>query len=183
MKVPALMYGEFDDVEQRCRIAMHTFVKERSSFAGIVEADGFLDTTVTPGLLVLEGRADAFAGRQNYYLFMPGAVLFNGVPGMLDRNDSELVDRLFGEMLDKPWGVLGLLSHMASHAIFWGASRHERARRFLPAVARYWDLFVREGARYSDGGGTPIPLWEGPITLWEVLSCLGVPSARLQDVS
>ena len=167
MELPALFYGLYRDVKRRTSKIVAQ-VREGADWMALVEAGGFLDTAVTPGLIVLEGPSPLLGGEPHFQMWLLWWQLLNTHSALGDED-------VFERSLTQPWSVLGLVSHPNDMWVY----EKRRYRPFLRAVRRYWDLFDAEGARYSNGSECGARLWSLPNTIMYVLANLGLSNEEM----
>jgi hypothetical protein len=170
MDLPAVFYGPYRDVKRRTSKIV-TQVRKRADWIALVEAEGFLDTASTPGLIVLAGPSALLGGEPHFQQWLLWQQIFFG---NLDIS-TELADDVFLRSLTRPWSTLGMVG---SPYVFW--SHPERYRPFLSAVLPYWPLFDAAGPRYTDGSRTPAGPWSVAAGVKYVLANLGIPGEALR---
>ena len=169
MLIPAIQYGDIDDVRKRMRTTVKRLLRGEELVAVMTE-DGLLDVAEHPGYLVLAGRV--LSGAPHFHCTLPWTPLWQA---LLEQSDDGVNDVLFSAALQVPWGVLGLLPY-ENHPWLIPESRFEP---FLEAVLGFWGELDAVGARYY-AALEDKPLWDVTSTLHYVLANLGVPQDRLR---
>jgi hypothetical protein len=180
MELPALFYGLYRDVKRRTSRIVNQIPKG-ADWMALVEADGFLDTTTTPGFILIDGPSPNRGSEHHFQQWVLWAQIKNKWAHEWSRRSKDadkwgvaVQEAVFQQSLTKPWSTLGLVENDS-----WLFPKH-RYRPFLHAVRRYWELFDSVGARYSTGLQTPQPLWALPNTIKYVLANLSVPGDMLR---
>ena len=172
MRIPAMLYGDYAEVQERCRAAIERSGREEQPVPDALEAGGMLDTAEHPGPIVVGGPGWMVEQHVCFHCYVPWQVLTaeesRGPIGV------GLEDAVFDALLGPPWGVLCLLSNHGMDAWF-SAPGPDRYRRYLRAVLRYWDELEAEGPRYASAGGAGRPLWDVAFPVHKALVRLGVP--------
>lgn len=180
MELPALFYGLYRDVKGRTARIVNRIPKGVDWMA-LVEAEGFLDTATTPGLILLDGPSPNLGSQPHFQVWLLWAQYRDkrarawaaGREELHDRDDEE--ETIFKQSLTKPWSTLGLVGGRNKDWLF----QEHRHRPFLRAVRQYWDLFDAVGVRYSAGTQNPGSLWAEPSTIKYVLANRGIPGDEL----
>ena len=169
MEMPALFYGLYRDVKRRTsKIVTH--VRKGADWMTLVEAEGFLDTAVTPGFIVLEGPSSLLGGEPHFQMWLLWWQFLDTHPALGDED-------VFERSLTRPWSTLGLVSNPNKGWLY----ERRRYRPFLRAVRQYWDTFEAEGARYSNGSEVGSFLWSLSNNVKYVLANLGIPGETLRS--
>ena len=171
MELPALFYGLYRDVKRRTSKIV-TQVRKGADWMELVEAEGFLDTATTHGLIVLEGPSPMIGGGAHFQAWLLWWQLIDAQP----RLSEEIRDQVFDCSLTHPWSILGLVS---AHNKGW-VRETRRYRPFLRAVRQYWDCLDAEGERWSTGSPYGSRLWSLPNSIMYVLANLGIPGDTLR---
>ena len=175
MKLPALCYGLYRDVKKRTS-KMVTQMLKGNDWIALVEAEGFLDTETTPGLIVMEGPSPLLGGEPHFQAWL---LLRAFRDRALDRNvPEEVLEAVFQQALTRPWSTLGLVGH-PNHCWFYP---RRRFRPFLAAVREYWDIFESAGQRYTYGIQEPLELWKAPNSIQYVLGNLGLDNDEVMNL-
>ncbi len=120
-------------------------------------------------MIVLQERSRLISQVPCIHIYEP---LFEIEMGILhERLPKELADRVFGEALTLPWGVLSLVAH-ANQGWVYPEVRH---RPFWDRVLQWWETFEAVGPRYTFGGSSTKALWSVPNNVHYVAAHLGVP--------
>jgi hypothetical protein len=180
MQLPALFYGLYRDVKPRTARIVNR-ISKGADWMALVEAEGFLDTATTPGVIVLDGPSPLLGGQPHFQAWLLWAQYrdnrarewMSGRAELHDRDDEE--EAMFQKSLTKPWSTLGLVGGRNKDWLF----RENRHRPYLRAVRQYWDVFDSVGARYSTGQQNPVQLWAQPNTIKYVLANRGIPGDEL----
>ncbi len=170
MELPALFYGLYRDVKRRTSKIV-TQVRKGADWMALVEAGGFLDTTTTPGFIVLAGPSPLLGGNPHFQAWL---LWFQLLDAALS---AELVEDVFVRSLTQPWSTMGLMGNPNDLWIY----ERRRYRPFLRAVRQYWDAFEAEGARYSNGSDVGSCLWSLSNNVKYVLANLGIPGETLRS--
>jgi len=172
MLLPAIQYGPWSVVKKRMRTVISQ-LKRGKDLGEVMTRDGMLDTSESPGMLVLSGIVVGPA--PNFHCFMPWR---KAVDALFDPNTpavpTPIEDAVFEASLRTSWGVLGLLAS-DSHSWLIPTTRHEP---FLHAALATWNELDAVGARYcySSYGER---LWSVHNNLHYVLANMGVPDEIL----
>ena len=177
MQVPALLYGEYADVRKKCRRIFARSLSQRQPLLDAFEGEGMIDTADHPGLLVVDGPSSSSNRYVHYQCFVPLRLVFPGMEQSLGPLDPEAEGAIFTALLERPWGMLCMLSSNNMNLMFT-REEPESYRRYLLAMLRHWDLLDREGPRYSPG----VPLWSVALPVRQALARLGVPQQLLNYV-
>lgn len=177
MQVPALLYGEYADVRKRCRKVMARSLSERQSLLDAFEGEGMIDTSDHPGLLVVDGPSSSTNRYVHYQCFVPLRLVFPGTEHSLGPIGPEEEGAMFTALLERPWGMLCMLSSNNMNLMFT-REEPESYRHYLQAMLRHWDVLEREGPRYAPG----VPLWSVALPVRQALARLGVPQQLLNYV-
>ena len=164
MKLPKLFYGLYRDVKKRTS-KMVTQIRRGNNWLALIEAEGFLDTETTPGLVVMEGPSSMLGGEPHFQAWLMWWQLLEK-----ESMHSDLCERVFWQSLTRPWSTLGLVG-LPNHCWFYA---RRRFRPFLAAVCEYWELFDAVGQRYTTGSRAPKELWKTPNSIHYVLANLGL---------
>jgi len=186
MQIPRVFYGRYRDVRRLCRKAITRF-RRGSSWLEAVEAEGLMETTDDPGLLILDGPDPSVGGEIHYHLYVPMHLFSTDrtLPPLSPAQEEEV----FATSLERPWGLLTLCDRQLMYWWFRHADPERRGRegnvdryrRYLRAVFAAWGLLADEGRRYH-GLGSPVEgedLWQAVSALPHVLARLGVPTGQL----
>lgn len=171
MELPALFYGLYRDVKRRTTRILNCIPKG-ADWISLIEVEGFLDTNVTPGFVVLDGPSPLLGGEPHFQEWL----LWNQMWRKWKQWGDELLEAVFQQSLTRPWSTLGLVGYQNAP---WFIPKH-RYRPFLRAVRQYWDLWDSVGPRYSSGLQTPDFLWRQPNTIKYVLANLGMSDAEME---
>ena len=172
MKLPRLFYGLYRDVKKRTS-KMVTKIRRGNDWLALIEAEGFLDTETTPGLIVMEGPSPLLGGEPHFQTWLMWSQL-------LDKESmhSDLCEQVFQQALTRPWSTLGLTAHINQ----WWFIPRRRFRPFLAAVREYWDIFESAGQRYTYGIQEPLELWKVPNSIQYVLGNLGLDNDEVMHL-
>jgi hypothetical protein len=172
MLLPSVLYGPTPEVKQRMRPLVKKLVAG-ANLIDVVTAGGMLDTSTTPGLLLLDG-VTKISG-ENFHTGLTLMPLIDALSHPRTRPARSIGDAIFEEALGVPWGILGMLG---PNGHFW-LMPETRFRPFLDATLRFWGELDAVGARYCYSA-PPRRLWDVIGTLHFVLANLGVPQDRLR---
>lgn len=171
MQMPALLYGTLEDVQQRCATAVKAFLQGQPWLTAL-EAEGSIATVEHPGLILLGGSTEWISQETHYHCALPLTTLAEQWMGA--DFDTPVADALFAALLERPWGVLNLLS-TNDVGVWFKAGNSERWYLFLQAAVVYWDLFAAEGRRYCWGFEAKY-IWDSPTVITSLLATNGVPA-------
>jgi hypothetical protein len=173
VQLPAIQYGDWKTVKKRMARVV-TQLKRGADLVEVMTADGMLDTTTTPGMLIVTGIQVGPA--PNFHCFAPWKLAWDAFAAADDSDAFAVIENaIFDASLRISWGVLGLL---ASENQFWliPVSRH---RPLLHAALEAWPELDAVGTRYA--GSVPgRRLWDMPNNLKYVMANLGVPTDVLR---
>jgi hypothetical protein len=171
MLMPAFLYGPYREVRAKCQ----KVVRALRAGADLTTAlpPGEIDTTTTPGLLVLHGPSPLLGAQTHFQCYLLHFLIRQEM--FANRVTPATAETLFRSWLTASWGILGLLSQPNQGWLF----PRERHGPFLRAVLTHWDEMDGAGARYSNGIDAGARLWPTQQTLSFVLVESGVPSPEL----
>jgi hypothetical protein len=175
MKLPALLYGTEAEVRKRCRTIEKSIADGATLGEALSETDD-VDTRDQPGLIVMEYPGSPLAGQKHFLPYVLPDQIAEGV--IKDRIDRKRERSLFDELLERPWGVLALLSMPVGHR--WTARHLPWINDLVEAVVRDWQIFAAEGTRYSIGSDEGMRLHQLSTFLGPALHYRGVPEAQLR---
>jgi hypothetical protein len=162
MDVPQLLFGSKRDVLRRAKRFWKGFI------AGKAEAGPLLDTSTTPGYLMLN-PTQTQGGESDFQLFAVMEVATDDVPPRY----LEL-HALYEYLLRSPWGTLALLTDSLGFMQLDEAQR----RVLLGSVVRNWPVYKTLGKRFK-----PVfvaqPLWDASINLQSLVIRAGVPEREV----
>jgi hypothetical protein len=170
--LPAVQYGEWQEVKKRMRRIV-TRIQRGESIVDVMTEGGMLDTTTTPGVLLVGGIMRG--GRTSFHCFAPWKLLGDALRDIRVEPNDALEARIFDESLSVPWGVLGLLVHDSTP---WFYGHEQWFEPFLAAAAEVWDEIDAVGARYYLAIERK-RLWSIPNSLHFILARMGVPDEHL----
>ena len=173
MLLPAIQYGDWKDVRPRIKAIVRR-VKRGEDIIAVMSEGGMLDTSTTPGMLIVGGTMRP--GWTNFHCHEPWKQLLLALEDVRVSRDEALQNRIFNASLSTTWGVLGL---MAYSNLLWFSGRHDWYEPFVDAASRAWDEIDAVGARYFVALH-PESMWDMPNGLKQVLAKLGVPTDRLR---
>ena len=149
-----------------------TRLKRGASWAEAMQADDFLDTSTSPGLLAIDGPR--IYGGPHFHCFGPLRLVDLAIGA--GRLPEALEEALFIASLETAWGVTGLLGTNNGFWV-WPVERH---RPLLRAAARFWNALDAVGPRYTEGSSSGGSLWSHAGNVHFALANLGVPNAELR---
>jgi len=171
LQIPSALYGTQKEVTTRAK-AMVKRLAAGESLAVVVGSD-LLDPTGVPGL-VLTRRSRVLSQVPNVHAYAPldqvCNEVFNGV------YPDDLMERVFREALNVPWGVLSLVCH-DNNSWFISEARH---LPFWEKAVESWPALDGVGPKYTFGGTNAEHLWFVPNNLHYVAAHLGVPLDELK---
>jgi hypothetical protein len=177
MMIPKILYGLYKEVKPQCKKNITRLIKEKncsSIFSGLelVNTADFKDS-----LIVINGPYSILGAEPHFHSYLLLDLIHQD-----DRIDQGFMDIIFNASLNYEWGVLGL---MGTKNNFWlwnldeSISKEEwenrKAKPFLSACLRYWDVIYGEGERYTPGVKYTENAWEMNSSMTYVLANMGVP--------
>jgi hypothetical protein len=144
LKIPAILHGPVPDVRRRVSRAVRSFVAG-ASWSEALEAASVVDMDSTPGLVVLNGPAPLLSGESHFQVFLPLAVLLEGL--RKGKIPQPLKEKAVVESLDTPWGLLGVLAPI-NQLLVYPPHLH---RPILKSALEHWEVLNGAGARYTVG--------------------------------
>lgn len=175
MKLPALLYGTEAEVRKRCRTIEKSIAGGATLGEALSETDE-VDTDEQPGLIIVEHPGSPLAGQKHFFPYVLPDQLAEGI--IKDRIDRKRERALYDELLERPSGVLGLISMPVGHR--WTVRHVTWIHDFVDAVVRDWNIFTAEGARYSIGSDEGKALYQLSTFLGPALHYCGVPEEQLR---
>jgi len=175
MKLPALLHGTETEVRKRCRVI------EKSIAGGAALGDALsgtdeIDTREQAGLIVVEYPGSPLAGQKHFFPYaLPDQIADGIIKNRIERRRERA---LFDELLERSYGVLGLLSMPVGDR--WTVRHVAWICDLVDAVVRDWELFTAEGSRYSKGAEEGKQLYELTTFLGPALAYCGVPEEELR---
>jgi hypothetical protein len=180
MRIPALLHGEFAEVRKRCRKALTRWLREQRPLLEVFESEGMINTADHPGVIVVGGPNPLVSKYVHFHCYVPLRLLYPGIPQSLGPVGTVLEDAVFTALLERPWGMLCLLS--SNNMTLWFARDEPHCyRRYLTAMMRHWDVLDAEGARYSEASSGGESLWSASGPVRQALARLGLPTEKLSD--
>lgn len=173
MLLPAIQYGPWSVVKKRMRSVVSQ-LKRGKDLGEVMTRDGMLDTSDSPGMLVLSGIMTGPA--PNFHCFLPWMMAWDELFDLrkTPTSPAPVEDAIFEASLRSPWGILGLLAY-ESNSWLIPTARHEP---FLHAVLGAWSELDAVGARYY-AAVQGERLWSVHTNLHYVLANMGVPTEVL----
>lgn len=175
MKLPALLYGTETEVRKRCRTIEKSIADGATLGEALSDADD-IDTREQPGLIIVEYPGSPYAGQKHFFPYVLPDQIAEGI--LKERIDRKRERALYEEFLERPFGVLGLLSMPVGHR--WTVRNLGWINDLVDAVVRDWGVFAAEGARYSDGSDEGQALQQLSTFLGPALHYRGVPEEKLR---
>ena len=175
MKIPSFLHGPYSKVKGECRRKAKE-LKRGARFADL-PAGQWLDTTSTPGPIVVDGPSRSFSQQKEQFCCFALAVAIR--KEWEDASLEELLDTIMtpcheAAMLE-PWLFLGVLGQNTRVLL---EQRPDWPGRFVRAAVKFWPLLTAEGARYTKSVDTE-DLWSFTTNIKFALGCLGVPREKL----
>lgn len=175
MKLPALLYGTESEVRKRCR-RIEKSIADRATLDEALSDFDDVDTHEQPGLIIVEYPGSPLAGQKHFFPYVLPDQIAEGL--LKERINRKRERALYDEFLERPFGVLGLLSMPVGHR--WTVRHLVWINELVDAVVRDWELFAAEGPRYSDGDDEGKSLQELSTFLGPALHYGGVPEDQLR---
>jgi len=133
-----------------------------------------IDTPDHPSLHVMDGPSSSHNRYVHYQCFVPLRLVLPSTEQSLGPLGPEADGAIFTALLERPWGMLCMLSSNNMNLMFT-REEPESYRRYVRAMLRHWDLLDGEGPRYSPG----VLLWPVALPVGQALARLGVPQQLL----
>jgi len=179
MKIPAFLNGKSQKVKSESNKIM-TKLKRGMDFTEVV-AGPMINTRKKTGLIVLHGPSPLVGGQEHFNLYWIHRIIHEKV------NRSVLTEKdekdIFYTSIKTDWGTLCLTGW--NNQMWFAKDSHsikeEWGRLFLKSVIKYWECFLAEGSRYSNGSNTGGDLWRLSTTIKYVLANFGVPTDVLNN--
>ncbi len=176
MQIPSFLYGPYSKVKGVCRRKAKE-LKRGASFVDL-PAGQWLDTTSTPGPIVVDGPSRSFSHQKEQFCCFALAVAitdeWSGLP-WVEKRDTIWAAYHEAAMLE-PWLFLGLLGQ---HSMAFLDQRPDWLAPFARAAVKFWPLLAAEGKRYTRSV-EPEDLWSLPTNISFALARLGVPKRSLK---
>jgi hypothetical protein len=133
-----------------------------------------LDASKTSGLLVLAGPSPSLSSGEHFHFFALTREVKKVIPAL---EAEQIKGRIFSSSLKSPWSILPLMGQ-DSYAYFM-ADAGDRYAAVIRACARYWELFVSVGERYTTGTSYGKNFWPTAHILPYALANSGTPKESL----
>lgn len=188
MQVPTFFYGYHKSVKSDCKKLVKQLLRG-DDWGDLMSSQVMIDTKESSGLIVLRGPdplIDSYGPQFHWYvlldeIYTASAQDVRSRPKLYKQPVTiEMKDLIFNDCLQRDWGTLGLISYenvgffLYSETPGGRQKRYERYKAFLIACSKYWNTFISEGSRYSDGSSKGEDLWSLHTTLKYVLANMGV---------
>ena len=174
MKIPSFLYGPYSKVKSVCRRKAKD-LRRGASFADL-PAEQWLETTTTPGAIVVDGPSRSLARQTEYFCCFALAVAISeeweSVPWLEERDT--IWEAYHQAAMFEPWLFLGLLGQQSMSFL---SQRTEWQEPFVRAAVRFWPLLAAEGVRYTMIV-EPKDLWSLPTNISFALARLGIPQKK-----
>ena len=176
MKIPSFLYGPYTKVKGVCRQKAKE-LRRGASFDDL-PAGQWLDTTSTPGPIVVDGPSRSFSRQKEQFCCFALTVAVNDewddVP-WVEQRDTVWASYHEAAMIE-PWLFLGLLGQLSGSFL---DQRPEWLAPFTRAAVKFWPLLAAEGARYTKSIDTE-DLWTLPTNISFALARLGIPQEKFE---
>jgi len=171
MEIPEFMFGGYQDVKRRCRKFLREF-KKGARWEDLLSRIPLIDSKDKSGFYIMEGPARCM-GQENHFIVHALLTLFAE-----DRDESR-EEEIFNKHLETAWGTLSLMAGGCGPI----QNLHDPKHRHLPfikSVLRFWDIYIREGKKFSLGTDGDYRIWDLRTNLKNVLARQGVPNESLR---
>ena len=176
MKIPSFLYGPYSKVKGVCRRKAKD-LRRGASFCDL-PADQWLDTTSTPGPIVVDGPSRSFSHQKEQFCCFALAVAIRNE--WQDAPLKELLETIltayYESAMLEPWLFLGVLGQNTRVLL---VQRPEWLGPFAGADVKFWPLLAAEGKRYTQSVDTE-DLWSLPTNISFALARLGIPQEEFE---
>ncbi len=176
MDIPSFLYGPYSKLKGVCRRKAKE-LKRGASFDDL-PAGQWLDTSSTPGAIVVDGPSRSFSHQTEYFCCFALAAAIReewDVTSLDELLDPIMVPYHEAAMLE-PWLFLGVLGQ---HTRVLLDQRPEWLAPFTRAAVKFWPLLAAEGARYTKSDETE-ELWSIHTNIKFALARLGVSVEKVR---
>ena len=187
MKIPSCFYGTRLEAKKECNKVARKLWKGEPLVKAVAGYE-MIDTKEVPvntgedaneGCLVVGHPLCMEPKMKHFYMNWVVRTLYDKF--YLNTYDEENMERIFNQLIEYEWGILGLSEDTGLFNI-GRADRRHRWQPYLRKLCEYWDIFCAEGKRYI-GGANCTGLWNASYSLWGVLRDMGVPKEESVYVS
>jgi hypothetical protein len=173
MQIPSILHGSYETARRHCAVAIRAFLGSRP-WNDAISSAFTVDTEQVEGLVVLNGPAPLLAGEAHFQIFLPLAMLLEGV--RKGRVAPGKRDEAVAASLSTSWGILGVLAPK-NQLVVYPPALH---RPILIATVASWPELDGIGPRYTVGLREGKRLWDVTTNLQYVLGQVGIDAARLR---
>ena len=187
MKIPSCFYGTRLETRKECNKVARKLWKGEPLLEAVAEYD-LIDTKDVPwgytseqteGCLMLEHPMGIEPGRKHFCMTWLPMILHEKFD--LVTPDKENIDRIFYQMIENDWSIIGLGRNDAMLFHISPARRYDcryRWQPYLRKLCEFWDKIYSEEKRYVSGANSKTFL-EANLALRGILVDMGVPKEEV----